>query len=232
MRLDKAVSSQGSWSRSDVRKLVRAGRVSVDGAVCKDPGTAVDPAVQQIAVDGRELRYKEHLYLVLYKPKGYISATEDRTQKTVLDLVPPELYRPGLFPAGRLDSDTTGFVLLTDDGDFAHRILSPRSHIYKTYLATLERPLSEEGAEQLRSGMTLADGTVCLPAEVRILPDSKAEVRICEGRYHEVKRMLAAAGSRVLDLHRTHMGGLELPDDLAEGDCRELLPEELALLDK
>ena len=230
MRLDKAISSQGTWSRSDVRKLVRAGRVSVDGAVCKDPGTAVDPAVQRIDVDGVALQYKEHIYLVLNKPKGYISATEDRTQKTVLDLVPPELFRPGLFPAGRLDADTTGFVLLTDDGEFAHRILSPRSHIYKTYLATLERPLSEEAAEQLRGGMTLADGTVCLPAEVRILPGTQAEVRICEGRYHEVKRMFAAAGNRVRDLHRTKMGGLALPDDLAEGDCRELLADELNLV--
>ena len=227
MRLDRSIASQGAYTRSELRKLIRAGRVTVDGAPVRDPGAAVDPENNVLAVDGKALNYREHLYLMLNKPKGVISATEDRSAKTVLDLVPPELFRKGLFPAGRLDGETTGFVLLTDDGEFAHRILSPGNHIMKTYIATLRDVPPDSQLQPLRDGIELRDGSHCLPAEVRILGDRTVEIKICEGKYHQIKRMFAAAGNRVLELERTAMGGLPLDPDLEPGKCRELTAEEL-----
>ncbi len=228
-RLDKIIASQGAYSRSEVRKLVKAGLVSINGNVAKSSDIKCDAEKDEIAVDGVLLNYKKHLYLMLNKPKGVISATEDATQKTVLDLVPPELFRQGLFPAGRLDSDTTGFVLLTDDGDFAHRILSPKNHIMKTYHATLKSPLTNEDIIRFKEGLTLGDGTKCLEAHVRMLEgkENVAEVKICEGKYHQVKRMFASLGNKVLELRRVQMGALPLDENLSEGKCRELTSEEL-----
>ena len=186
-----------------------------------------------IRIDGVSLNYKKHIYIMLNKPQGVISATEDRTQKTVLDLVPKELFRNGLFPAGRLDGDTTGFVLITDDGDFAHRILSPKNHIMKTYHATLRDPLSEEDIVRFREGLTLGDGTECLEAHVRVIESGEktvAEIKICEGKYHQVKRMFASIGNKVLELRRVKMGELELDSSLPEGQCREITDEEFELL--
>lgn len=230
MRLDKLLGSQTDLSRKEARQVIKDGLVSVDGDVVRDPGAPADPDRQQVTVAGAPLAFKEHLYLMLNKPEGYISATEDRTQKTVLDLVPPELYRDGLFPAGRLDADTTGFVLLTDDGAFAHDILSPKHHVQKTYVATLADPVTEECLEQVRGGIELKDGTVCLPAEVRALSEYEAELKLVEGKYHQVKRMFAAAGNRVVALRRTAMGDVELDARLAPGECRELSKEELSTL--
>lgn len=230
MRLDKLLGSQTDLSRKEARQVIKDGLVAVDGAVVRDPGRAVDPETQSVTVAGAPLTFKEHLYLMLNKPEGYISATEDRTQKTVLDLVPPELYRDGLFPAGRLDADTTGFVLLTDDGAFAHDILSPKHHVQKTYIATLADPVTEDCLEQVRGGIELKDGTVCLPADVCALSDNEVELKLVEGKYHQVKRMFAAAGNRVVALRRTAMGDVELDPQLAPGECRELSKEELSTL--
>ena len=227
MRLDKLLSSQTDLSRKEARGIIKAGRLSVDGAVVRDPGTPVDPERQEVLVDGARLPYAEHLYLMLHKPEGYISATEDRRQKTVLDLVPEELYRDGLFPAGRLDADTTGFVLLTDDGNFAHDILSPKHHVQKTYRVTLADPVSDEALDRIRNGITLADGTVCLPAEVRELDGQTIELKIVEGKYHQIKRMVAAAGNRVVVLQRTAIGDVPLDPGLAPGECREMTPDEV-----
>lgn len=231
-RLDKIIASQGKHSRSDVKKLIKAGRVTVNGAVVKSSDIKCDAEKDEIAVDGAVINYKKHLYIMLNKPKGVISATEDTSQKTVLDLVPPELFRQGLFPAGRLDSDTTGFVLLTDDGDFAHRILSPKNHIMKTYHATLAHSLSDEDIIHFKEGLTLKDGTTCLEAHVRMLKgkENVAEIKICEGKYHQVKRMFASLGNKVLELKRVQMGNLPLDEDLPEGKCRELTQEELGLI--
>lgn len=231
-RLDKIIASQGKYSRSEVKKLVKAGRVTVDGSVAKASDMKCDAQHNVIAVDGKALCYKKYLYIMLNKPKGVISATEDATQKTVLDLVPPELKRQGLFPAGRLDGDTTGFVLLTDDGDFAHRILSPKNHIMKTYHATLKRALSDEEIERFKEGLTLGDGTRCLEAHVRMLSEREnvAEVMICEGKYHQVKRMFASLGNKVLELKRVKMGDLPLDESLSEGCCRELTDREVELI--
>lgn len=231
-RLDKIIASQGKFSRSEVRKLVKDGRVTVGGVIVKKSDVKVNET-DEITVDGVPLCYKKYIYIMLNKPQGVISATEDRTQKTVLDLVPDELFRPGLFPAGRLDGDTTGFVLLTDDGDFAHRILSPKNHIMKTYHATLRDPLTADDIEKFRAGLTLGDGTSCLEAHVRVLSEEEetvAEIRICEGKYHQVKRMFASIGNKVLKLRRVKMGGLLLDDTLSEGECRELTSAEVEQL--
>ena len=231
-RLDKIIASQGKYSRSEVKKLVKAGRVTLDGTVVKSSDVKADEGAD-IRIDGVSLNYKKHIYIMLNKPQGVISATEDRTQKTVLDLVPKELFRNGLFPAGRLDGDTTGFVLITDDGDFAHRILSPKNHIMKTYHATLRDPLSEEDIVRFREGLTLGDGTECLEAHVRVLESGErtiAEIKICEGKYHQVKRMFASIGNKVVALRRVKMGELELDSSLPEGQCREITDEEIDLL--
>ncbi len=232
-RLDKLIASQGKLSRSDVKKMVKAGRVTVDGAVPKSADIKVDAEKTVIAIDGKALNYKKHIYIMLNKPQGVISASNDKTQKTVVDLVPPELYRDGLFPAGRLDGDTVGFVLITDDGDFAHRILSPKNHIMKTYHAVLKHPLTESDITAFKNGIELSDGTLCLEAEVRMLPGTEkptAEVKICEGKYHQVKRMFAALGNKVLSLRRVKMGELSLDESLKEGECREITADELTLI--
>ena len=230
MRLDKLLGSQTDLSRKEARQVIKDGLVSVGDVVIRDPGFSVDPNVQSVTVAGTPLDFKEHLYLMLNKPEGYISATEDRTQKTVLDLVPPDLYRDGLFPAGRLDADTTGFVLLTDDGAFAHDILSPKHHVQKTYIATLAEPVTEDCLRQVRGGIELKDGTVCLPADVQALSEFEAELKLVEGKYHQVKRMFAAAGNKVVALRRTAMGDVPLDPSLAPGECRELRKEELDAL--
>lgn len=232
-RLDKIIASQGKYSRSEVKRLVKSGAVTVNGIAAKASDMKCDAEMDDIAVSGQSIGYKKHLYIMLNKPKGVISATEDTSQKTVIDLIPAELFRNGLFPAGRLDSDTTGFVLITDDGDFAHRILSPKNHIMKIYHATLKAPLSDEDIVRFKEGLTLGDGTKCLEAHVRMLPDAVnvAEVKICEGKYHQVKRMFASLGNKVLELRRVQMGGLYLDSTLAEGECRELTNEELCLIE-
>ncbi len=234
-RLDKIIASQGSLSRSEVKKMVKGGRIAVNGTVVKSADIKVDAETAVISIDGKALNYKKHIYIMLNKPQGVISASNDKTQKTVVDLIGPELFREGLFPAGRLDGDTRGFVLITDDGDFAHRILSPKNHIMKTYHAVLRFPLSEDDIQRFRNGIELADGTLCLEAEVRMLENEAeptAEVRICEGKYHQVKRMFAALGNKVLDLKRVKMGGLFLDESLAEGEYREISKNELELIEK
>ena len=231
-RIDKIIASQGQYSRSEVKKLVKSGRVTLDGRVLKSSDEKADPNVNIIAIDGKAVNYKKHIYIMLNKPQGVVSATDDRDHTTVIDLVPKELRRDGLFPAGRLDADTVGFVLITDDGDFAHEILSPKNHIMKTYHAVLQRDLTQEDIDSFKNGIELKDGTLCLEAEVTALdsPQPMAQVKICEGKYHQVKRMFAALGNKVLYLKRVKMGGLPLDDTLEEGQCREITAEELELI--
>lgn len=165
------------------------------------------------------------------KPKGYVSATEDSSQQTVLELVPPELFRKGLFPAGRLDKDTTGLMIITDDGDFAHRILSPKKHVKKSYAVTVDIPVTEEMKQAFEKGVSLYDG-VCKPAGLKIQDEYRCIVTLFEGRYHQIKRMFGCFGAKVTELHRLSMGGFLLPDDLPEGECRELSSKELDLIEK
>ncbi len=231
MRLDKFISSQGNLSRTDVKKLIRQGAVTVDGTVAARPEMQIEPTVSEVLVNGQALAYKEHVYIMLHKPEGVVSATEDTEHKTVIDLIPDELRRDGLFPAGRLDGDTTGFVLVTDDGEFAHRILSPKNHIEKTYIASLADPITPDDVAELEQGILLKDGTRCLPAVVREITPYEVEIKICEGKYHQIKRMFAARGNKVTGLRRVAMGKLELDSSLLPGECREITSDELNLVE-
>ncbi len=234
-RLDKILASQGTLSRRDVKELIKKGLVTVNGTVVKDSSLKIDENKDTVFLDGEELTLKKHIYIMMNKPQGIISASDSKDDKTVVDLVPDYLYRKGLFPAGRLDKDTTGFVLITDDGDFAHKILSPKNHIFKTYIAGLEHSLGSTEIEILEKGITLADGTELKEAKVEILEDGDkplVKIMICEGKYHQVKRMFAAAGNKVVSLHRSKMGSLELDGSLKPGECREITAEELLLVQK
>lgn len=228
-RLDKILASQGTSSRKDVKEIIKSGRVAVNGKTVRDSSFKISEN-DTVSLDGKELILKKHIYLMLNKPAGVVSASDSKSEKTVVDLVPEKLFRSGLFPAGRLDKDTVGFVLITDDGDFAHRILSPKNHIVKTYEARLDRPLSKEQLELIQNGIMLSDGTVCLESRVKILENGDnplVKIQICEGKYHQIKRMFAAAGNKVISLKRTKMGNLNLDESLKPGECREITPEEL-----
>lgn len=232
-RLDKLISSQGNYTRKEAQQLIKDGMVKVDGVTVRDRGFHIDPDVNAVILDGKEFAVEKFIYLMLNKPKGVVSATNDRSQKTVVDLVPVELKKRNLFPAGRLDMTTTGFVLITDDGDFAHRILSPKNHIEKTYEARLAESVTEEQLRTVADGIVLKDGTECLPAKLKVLEDGDSplvEIKICEGKYHQIKRMFAAAGNGVIELKRTKMGKLSLDENLAEGECRRLTEAEIALI--
>lgn len=232
IRLDKLIASQGVLTRSDVKRLIKQKQILVNGIAAKDSGDKVNPETDEIIVSGQALNFKEHIYLMMNKPKGVVSATEDDTYKTVISYVPEMYKRPGLFPAGRLDADTTGFVLITDDGEFAHDILSPKKHIEKTYLATLAEPLSKEDIERLESGITLRDGTECLSSKVKVVdPDTNTvEIKIMEGKYHQVKRMFAACNNKVVELKRIAMGNLKLDESLEPGQVKELKNDQIGLI--
>ncbi len=222
-RMDKLLASTGKWSRREVRELIRQGRVKVDGRPVNKPEEKVEPACAVLTVDGVTVDCTPFVYVMLHKPAGLLSATEDRKQPTVLDLLPPELRRRGLFPVGRLDKDTTGLLLLTDDGDLAHRLLSPRKHVDKVYLAQVEGRVDQGDAAVLAEGMVLGDGLRCLPAGLEPLEDgSRCLVTVREGKYHQVKRMLAARGKPVKALHRCAMGPLVLDEGLKPGEWRFL----------
>lgn len=228
-RIDKWIASTTTLSRKEVKALLRQKRVTVNGVTVTDGGFQTDVEQDAVAVDGVPFSIKPHIYIMLNKPTGIVSASRSQKEKTVVDLVPPQLQRNGLFPAGRLDKDTTGFVLITDDGDFAHRILSPKNHIQKTYIAHLEKPISPTEIAVLKQGVVLRDGTQLLPASVDVIGEDMqtVQIRICEGKYHQIKRMLAAVGNRVTALRRTHMGALPLDTALPPGACRVITPEEL-----
>lgn len=234
-RIDKILASQGTLSRRDVKEMIKKGRVTLNGNVIKDSAVKIDINTDTIKVDGEIVVLKKHIYIMMNKPQGVVSASDSDTDKTVVDLVPDELFRKGLFPAGRLDKDTTGFVLITDDGDFAHKILSPKNHIFKTYIARLEHEFSADDIKMLESGITLADGTTLKEAKVEIVEQGEnpvVKIMICEGKYHQVKRMFAAAGNKVVALHRSKMGELELDGGLKPGECREITAEELEKIQK
>jgi 16S rRNA pseudouridine516 synthase len=222
IRLDKYMADSGRWTRSDARELIRSGRVLLLGVPCTAPDTRIDPAAQAVSVDGEELRHGRFRYFMLDKPVGVLTATEDRRQQTVLDLLTPELRRLRLFPVGRLDRDTTGLLLLTDDGDYAHRVISPRCDVEKVYLAETEGALSEADVAAFAAGLTLRDGTRCLPAGLEILSDCRCLVTVREGKYHQVKRMLASRGAPVTALRRLSIGSLQIDEKLGSGGFREL----------
>lgn len=229
-RLDKLLAGTGKWSRREVKALVRQGLVRVDGRLAASAEDKLDPAAAIVTVAGETVALHRFTYVLLHKPAGVLTATEDRKQPTVLDLLPPELRRIGLAPVGRLDKDTEGLLLLTNDGELAHRLLSPKYHVDKRYLARVDGELSAADAEAFARGMTLGDGLECLPAGLEVLPDRVCIVTLREGKFHQVKRMLAARGAPVLYLKRLSMGPLTLDDSLAAGAYRLLRAEEILAL--
>jgi len=239
IRLDKLLSHMGHGSRSEIKKAVKQGMVAVNGTVVKDSGLAVDPERDVVQWQGERVVYRDVVYLLLHKPQGVISATEDAREKTVIDLLRPEdrLLQP--FPVGRLDKDTEGLLLLTNDGQLAHELLSPRKHVDKTYEAAVEGKVTEADVNLFAEGVTLDDGYVTLPAELRIdeveededgAARSRITLTIREGKFHQVKRMFAATGKRVTYLRRIAMGPLQLDPALPLGSYRELTEEELVAL--
>lgn len=229
-RLDKIISATGKKSRREVREMVRQGRVLVDGKPAPAADIKVDPQTAVILLDGEPLGYEKFTYVMLHKPAGVLTATEDRRQETVLDLLPPELRRRALSPVGRLDKDTEGLLLLTNDGQLAHRLLSPKSHVDKVYYARVDGALEPGDIAAFAAGMTLGDGLECLPAGLEILSPTEAFVTLREGKFHQVKRMLAARGKPVLYLKRLSMGRLRLDPALVPGAWRMLTEEERSAL--
>lgn len=231
-RLDKTVAKQMNLSRSGARQLIRSGAVEINGKKVFAADEQLDINTDELKISGKIVTVRQYLYIMLNKPSGVLSAAKDPDCPTVIDLLPPELKRRGLFPAGRLDKDTTGLLIITDDGDFAHRLISPSHHVYKTYEATLESDISEEQLDILRRGAVLGDGTECLPARLKKISENPPTVRvqIREGKYHQVKRMFASAENSVVALRRTAIGALKLDSSLEAGEARLLTDDERGMI--
>lgn len=233
-RLDKVISNLGYGSRKEVKALCKKGFVEVDGIVVKDSSINIDPEKSIISINGEELRYRKYIYLMMNKPDGVISATYDNREETVIDLLEVEhqVFEP--FPVGRLDKDTVGLLLLTNDGELNHRLISPKWHVDKVYFAKIDKKVTEEDVEAFKKGIKLDDGYVCKEGKLEILSasDEGSEVRVTiqEGKYHQVKRMFEALDKKVVYLQRIEFGGLLLDEELEEGEYRELTEEELSIL--
>lgn len=232
MRLDKIISDMGFASRREVKTLIKNGRVLLSGSPATSGDIKCDPHKSSIEVNGERLIYRQYRYIMMNKPAGYVCATRDNREKTVLELLDERSKRQKLFTVGRLDKDTQGLLIITNDGEYAHKIISPKSNITKRYYAKVAGELEPEDIVKVRSGLVLGDGTECLPAELVILvsaAESECEIAISEGKYHQVKRMLASLGKPVTYLKRLSIGGLSLDESLDLGDSRELTEEEAAL---
>ncbi|MBR5404878.1 MAG: rRNA pseudouridine synthase [Oscillospiraceae bacterium] len=230
MRLDRFLSGQTALSRREIGEAVRRARVTVNGAAVRSPDLKINPETDRVTLDGKPVCYAEYHYFLLHKPAGVLTAARDRSQKTVMDLLKPEDRLPGLFPCGRLDKDTSGLLLITDDGALSHRLLSPKHHITKYYLAQLRDPYDTAYEALFRSGMALREGSgeeICLPAECQGIGPHLAVVALCEGKYHQVRRMFAAAGNFVEKLLRFQLGALEMPANLAQGAYLTILPKDV-----
>ena len=227
MRLDKLLSDMGIASRKELKQIIKSGRVRINGVAAAAPEVKIDPETDIISLDGEELSYSRYHYYIMDKPAGVVTATDDKKQKTVLDLVSPEMKRMEIFPVGRLDKDTSGLLLLTDDGDFAHRVISPKSEVQKLYYAKVDASPAESDVIAFKNGIVLKDGLECLPAGLEILSENECLVTVMEGKYHQVKRMLASRGKPVTELRRLSIGRVKLDDTLGPGGYRELSSEEL-----
>ncbi|SDO13172.1 pseudouridine synthase [Alkalicoccus daliensis] len=231
MRADKLLSHLGHGSRREVKRFLRQGALVVNGETVKDPKTHVDTENQEIELFGEKVTYREYIYLLMNKPSGVISATEDAEEDTIIDILEPEdvIFAP--FPVGRLDKDTTGLLLLTNDGKLAHQLTSPKRKVDKEYRVTLSEPITEEALRKLREGVLLEDGYKTKPAKaVSTESNNIIFLTIQEGKYHQVKRMMAACGNHVEELERVRMGTLYLDDDLSPGEYRELTEKEVQRL--
>ncbi len=230
-RLDKIIAVATGESRKTARGMILRGRVAVNGRASGDIGQKVNIDSDNVTLDGKAIAYKKYIYVMINKPEGVLSASDDKSRETVVDLVREYFPREGLFPVGRLDKNTTGLLIVTDDGDFGHRVITPKNYIEKEYIVGLDKPITDEDILKLGQGVTLVDGTVCRPAEVSVLDDRKSiSIVITEGKYHEIKRMLGTVGIGVESLKRIRIGQLYLDTSLLCGMCRELTNDELALV--
>ena len=226
-RIDKILSEQTSYTRKEIKKLVSQGAILVNGVVIKKPEEKYDENEIEIIISGKRVNIKKHIYLLLNKPKGYVSTTDTVHERSILELVPDEYKTRELFPAGRLDKDTTGLMLITDDVVFAHNILSPRKHVKKIYEVTIDIPVTNTMVNGFEKGVKLSDGE-CKTAKLEIIGEYMAKVTITEGRYHQIKRMFGCYGAKVVELNRICMGNLFLPNDLKQGEIREASEDELS----
>ena len=232
-RLDKILSSQGICSRKEVKNFIKNKRIRVSGIYPIKSDIKVDPENDIIELDGETLVYRKFVYIMMNKPKGVLSASDDRRAQTVIDILPDNLRRKNLFPAGRLDKDTTGLLIITDDGEFAHNMLSPKKHVPKLYRAVLDGELTDDKKNILENGITLSDGTAFKPAKIYIKDENNrrdVEIEICEGKFHHVKKMFAFVDLNVQELSRLRIGNLYLDENLVKGECRLLSSDEIRLI--
>ena len=234
-RLDKVLSNLGYGTRKELKKICRSGLVEVNGEIAKDSGMQVDPEKDKIIINGEEIFYRKFIYLMMNKPEGVVSATYDNRDETVVDLleIDHQVFEP--FPVGRLDKDTEGLLVLTNDGQLAHRVLSPKKHVPKTYYAKIEGVVTEDDIKAFAKGVTLDDGYETMPAELVILKSdeiSEIELTIHEGKFHQVKRMFESVDKKVIYLKRLSMGKLQLDKNLALGEYRELTDEEIKMIEE
>lgn len=232
-RLDKVLSNFGFGSRTEIKSAVKKGLVKVEGKTVSDSGIHVDPGTEEIEMNGIRLNYRKYIYLMMNKPQGVISATTDTRQRTVFDIMPEKYKCFELFPAGRLDIDTEGLVLMTNDGQLAHEILSPKKHVKKQYYAHIAGFVDESDIEAFKNGVILEDGYKTLPAQLEIIRSgeiSEIKLSIIEGKFHQVKRMFEAINKKVIYLKRLSMGMLKLDENLGLGECKELNPADVQLL--
>lgn len=225
-RLDKAFSECKLYSRTEIAKIIRQKRVEVNGKIINDPSFKVDLGKDKILLDGEVVCFKKYAYIMLNKPEGVVSSTDDNRDKTVVDILPKEFKRAGLFPVGRLDKDTLGLVILTDDGVSAHKRLSPKTHAEKVYYFETADPVSQTTAEEIEGGVTLKDGYTTKPCKVKLISDTSGEITLTEGKYHEIKRIFGAKGNKITFLERIAFAGIKLDSTLKRGECRYLTPEE------
>lgn len=231
LRIDKLLCTAVGCTRTEAKKLLSSGAVTVDGKTVKSGSDKADPELQAVCIDGKPISYSEHSYIIMNKPLGVVSATEDRESRTVIDILPKELLRKGLFPAGRLDKYTEGMMIITDDGAFAHNILAPKKHLPKIYEFTLDAPiLSQELVNKFKKGIYLGGGEYSSPAALKIFSSTQGKVMIFEGIYHQVRRMFDQNGGKVVLLKRTQIGGFSLPNNLSSGSSRLLTSQELEKL--
>ena len=229
IRLDKYISERSDYTRSQIKSLAAAGKIAVDGVIVKKADTKINSDSAAVEVCGAAVSAEKFRYILLNKPAGYVSSTEENDGISVMQLIPPELRKKGLFPAGRLDKDSLGALLITDDGELAHRMLSPKSHVPKIYVVKLDRSFESKYTDIFAEGITLSNGEKCLPAKVKPVEncDKLAFIELYEGKYHQVKRMFAAVENHVEKLMRITVGGLILPENLGFGECMELLHKDV-----
>ena len=227
IRIDKFLCDSGAGTRSQVKVILKSGRVSLDGEVLRDPSRKLDPETQTVMLDGEVLNCRKRTVIMLYKPAGYVTATEDAKERTVMELLPAKYQK--LKPVGRLDKETEGLLLFTDDGDLLHRLISPRKQVSKLYYARHEGTAGEEDEQAFRQGIYLRDGTKCLPAELKPVGPGESYIKVCEGKYHQVRRMMASRNMTVTYLRREQEGPLTL-GNLPKGQLRELTEEEIVKL--